>query len=155
MLFKGQLHAEVMLYITEGKINLGRYSRSSLSRRLDKYTNNINEVISAVNQIFQVLPHYSGTFPLLKLRGGHVTCSDRWNLNCASFLSRNLRVWVICYALLPFTIVTDNAPDGDSSTCLAARVRMKWSVTDLPYKWELNGCFKPLKFGGCLLPQFN
>lgn len=35
------------------------------------------------------------------------------------------------YTFLLFTLVTDNAPDGGSSICLAAKVRMKWSVTDL------------------------
>lgn len=143
------MYAEAMFYITvqrNNKLTQVLYSRSLLSRRLDKYTSNfkINVVISAINQVG--VPSYSCTSGLLKVRGGHVTCSDQWNLHHTSFLSRNLRAWVICYSLLSFTLVTDSAPDGGSSVCPAAKMRMKWPVTDLQYEWEVNCCFKPLRF---------
>lgn len=109
------MYAEAMFYITvqrNNKLTQVLYSRSLLSRRLDKYTSNfkINVVISAINQVG--VPSYSCTSGLLKVRGGHVTCSDQWNLHHTSFLSRNLRAWVIDHAWKSGGLREDPEPAG-------------------------------------------
>lgn len=123
------MYTEAMFYVTVKRkskrtfglyCTLRSYTQGSLSR-LDKYANNFNVnaiVTSAVNQVFQVLLPTAALSCLLKVRGGHMTCSDQWNRDHMSFLNRNFQAWMIGYAHLPFMTVTDSAPDGGSSICL-------------------------------------
>lgn len=81
---------------------------------------------------------------LLNIRGSHVTCSDQWNWNHVSSLNRNLWAWMIGYAHLPFTIVTDSAPDGGSSVCLPRCQSENEVACDyLWHEWKVTRCLKP------------
>lgn len=82
------MYTEAMFYVTVKRkskrtfglyCTLRSYTQGSLSR-LDKYANNFNVnaiVTSAVNQVFQVLLPTAALSCLLKVRGGHMTCSDQ------------------------------------------------------------------------------
>lgn len=95
----------------------------------------MNVVTSTINPEIHILLPTGALSYLLQLKEGHVTCSDQWNLNHKSFLSRTLEPeWSAMLSCLQ----ERQTIDGDGSIRLAASMRLKQPVTDLQHGGEIN-----------------